>query len=106
MLESNVSRGDTCKEIGVTRHGSDDAEKARPYNGDGLPVNRNFERRRGKSFVDDLTGTGYCKCESRLVLRSTEVQPLFYDLFHPPCYHFSAGVTTKERDCPEPLKRL
>ena len=73
MLESNVSRGDTCKEIGVTRHGSDDAEEARLHNADGLPVNRNFERRRGKSFVDDLTGTGYCTCESRLVLRSTEV---------------------------------
>jgi hypothetical protein len=27
MLESNVSVGDTCKEIGVTRHGSDDEVK-------------------------------------------------------------------------------
>jgi len=35
---------------------------------------------RDKSLVDDLTGTGYCKYESRLVLRSTEIQPLFYDL--------------------------
>ena len=40
---------------------------------------------RDKSLVDDLTGTGYCKYESRLVLRSTEIQPLFYDLFiNPP----------------------
>jgi len=29
---------------------------------------------RDKSLVDDLTGTGYCKYESRLVLRSTEIQ--------------------------------
>jgi len=27
MLESNVSVGDTCKEIGVTRHGSENAAK-------------------------------------------------------------------------------
>ena len=40
---------------------------------------------RDKSLVDDLIGTGYCKYESRLVLRSTEIQPLFYDLFiNPP----------------------
>ena len=32
---------------------------------------------RDKSLVDDLTGTGYCKYESRLVLRSTEIKPLF-----------------------------
>ena len=40
---------------------------------------------RDKSLVDDLIGTGYCKYESRLVLRSTEIQPSFYDLFiNPP----------------------
>jgi hypothetical protein len=27
MLESNVSVGDTCKEIGVLRHGSDNADE-------------------------------------------------------------------------------
>ena len=30
-----------------------------------------------RSFVDDLDWTGYCKYESRLVLRSTEIYPLF-----------------------------
>jgi len=40
---------------------------------------------RDKSLVDDLTGTGYCKYESRLVLRSTEIQPLFYDLLKNKC---------------------
>ena len=29
--------------------------------------------RRDKSLVDDLIGTEYCKYESRLVLRSTEI---------------------------------
>ena len=33
---------------------------------------------RDKSLVDDLIGTGYCTYESRLVLRSTEIKPLFY----------------------------
>ena len=28
-----------------------------------------------KSFVDDFDRTGYCKYESRLVLRSTEIKP-------------------------------
>ena len=48
---------------------------------------------RDKSLVDDLTGTGYCKYESRLVLRSTEIQPLFYDLFiNPPVYLSLLGL--------------
>src|SRR5574339_655963 len=50
-----------------------------------------------KSFVDDLIGTGYCTCESGLVPRSTEIQPLFYDLFfHPPFSPFSAGVAVEQ----------
>ena len=36
----------------------------------------NFDYHRDKSLVDDLNGTGYCKYESRLVLRSTEIHPL------------------------------
>jgi hypothetical protein len=32
MLESNVSVGDTCKEIGVTRHGSENEEKNLVHN--------------------------------------------------------------------------
>ena len=48
---------------------------------------------RDKSLVDDLTGTGYCKYESRLVLRSTEIQPLFYDLFiNPPVIYPLLGL--------------
>ena len=43
MLESNVSVGDTCKEIGVTRRGSDDADKGQKHNAEYLSVNRNFE---------------------------------------------------------------
>jgi hypothetical protein len=33
MLESNVSVGDTCKEIGVARHDSDNAIKVISHNG-------------------------------------------------------------------------
>ena len=43
MLESNVSVGDKCKEIGVTRHGSEDADKVQKHNAEYLFVNRNFE---------------------------------------------------------------
>jgi hypothetical protein len=43
MLESNVSVGDTCKEIGARRHGSDDADKVQRHNAEDLSVNRNFE---------------------------------------------------------------
>ena len=43
MLESNVSDGDTCKEIGVTRHGSENAIKVQKYNAEYLVVNHNFE---------------------------------------------------------------
>jgi hypothetical protein len=43
MLESNVSVGDTCKEIGVTRHDSDDAVTEQKHNAEFLTVNRNFE---------------------------------------------------------------
>ena len=32
MLESNVSVGDTCKEIGVTRHGSENEDLKGVYN--------------------------------------------------------------------------
>ena len=93
MLESNVSVGDTCKEIGVARHGSDNADKVQRHNAEYLSVNRNFELSPRQIVCRRLNyGTGYCTCESRLVLRSTEVQPLFYDLFHPPCFGFSAGV--------------
>jgi hypothetical protein len=37
---------------------------------------RNFRQLSDKSFVDDFDWTGYCKYESRLVLRSTEIKPL------------------------------
>ena len=48
---------------------------------------------RDKSLVDDLTGTEYCKYVSRPVLRTTEIQLVFYDLFiKPPCLLSSAGV--------------
>ena len=43
MLESDVSVGDTCKEIGVVRHGSDNADKVQKHNAEDLFVNRNFE---------------------------------------------------------------
>ena len=43
---------------------------------------------RDKSLVDDLTGTGYCKSVSSLVLRTSEIQPLFYDLFIPPLLNY------------------
>jgi hypothetical protein len=36
-------------------------------------ADHNFDYFRDKSLVDDLTGTGYCTCWSRLVLRLTEV---------------------------------
>ena len=49
-----------------------------------------------KSLADDLIGTGYCKHESRLVLRSAEILPTFYDLIiNPPCYLISAGVAIR-----------
>jgi hypothetical protein len=38
MLESNVSVGDTCKEIGVTRHDSDDAVTEQKHNAEFLAV--------------------------------------------------------------------
>ena len=48
-------------------------------------ADRNFDYYRDKSLADDLIGTEYCKFESRLALRSTEIQLLFYDLFiNPP----------------------
>jgi hypothetical protein len=37
-LESNVSDGDTCKEIGVTRHGSENADKVQKHNAEYLSV--------------------------------------------------------------------
>jgi argininosuccinate synthase len=39
----DVSVGDTCKEIGVARHGSDNACKLQMHNAEQLRVNRNFE---------------------------------------------------------------
>jgi hypothetical protein len=39
---SDVSVGDTCKEIGVARHGSDNADKVQRHNAEYLFVNRNF----------------------------------------------------------------
>jgi hypothetical protein len=42
--ESNVSVGDTCKEIGVTRHDSDDAVTEQKHNAEFLAVNRNFDK--------------------------------------------------------------
>ena len=32
-------------------------------------------RENDKSFADDLVESGYCKCESILVIRSTEIFP-------------------------------
>ena len=42
MLESNVLLGDTCKEIGVPRHSSDDACAAQEHNADGLARESKF----------------------------------------------------------------
>jgi len=42
MLESNVFVGDKCKEIGVTRHSSDDACAAQEHNADGLARESKF----------------------------------------------------------------
>ena len=39
-------------------------------------ADRKLPRPSGKSFVDDLVESRYCKCESNLVLRSTEVFPV------------------------------
>ena len=36
------------------------------------------------SIADDFGATRYCKCESRLVLRSTKIQPALYDVFFSP----------------------
>ena len=59
----------------------------------------NFDYHRDKSLVDDLNGTGYCKYESRLVLRSTEIHPGFYDLFiNPPVLLLLLGLhASKQR---------
>lgn len=46
-----------------------------------LPANFKLTRRFDKSIVDDFDGSGDCKCESSLVLRSTEIFPVFSDLF-------------------------
>ena len=57
MLESNVSVGDTCKEIAFG-HDSDDAGRGRRHNAGALsPWIEISSYHRGKSFVDDLTGT-------------------------------------------------
>ena len=64
----------------------------RPEKVTDFAVDRNFDYYLNKSLVDDLIGTEYCKYESRLVLRSTEIYLLFYDLFQPPCILSSAGV--------------
>ena len=92
MLKSNVLFDNTCKSIGF-------AEiqiiglSAVFGKGAAFPGYRNFECYQRKSFVDDLIGTGHCKHESRLALRSAEVHPVFYDLsFIPPFSIFSAGV--------------
>ena len=42
MLESNVFVGDKCKEIGVTRHSSDDACAGQEHNADGLARESKF----------------------------------------------------------------
>jgi regulator of replication initiation timing len=52
MLESNVSVGDTCKEIGVTRHGSENLDKVQRHNAEDLSRNRNFEL--SPSFFETL----------------------------------------------------
>ena len=52
---------------------------------DRLRPNTKIDRLSGtefdKSFVDDFAKTGNCTCERFLVFRSTEVQPMFYDLY-------------------------
>ena len=54
---------------------------------------RNFDYHHDKSLVDDLTGTGYCKHVSRLVLRTAEIHPGFYDLFiNPPVFSPLLGL--------------
>jgi hypothetical protein len=72
---------------------------------DRLRPNTTFSRLSGtesdKSFVDDSDGTGYCTCESRLVLRSTEIKPLFRDLCKKP-QTARAKFRSKEAPCLAP----
>ena len=42
-----------------------------------MQAHHNSNRDGDKSIVDDFFASGYCKCESNLVLRSTEVFAVF-----------------------------
>ena len=55
-----------------------------------------------KSFADDLVESGYCKCESSLVLRSTEVFPVFL-WFVLPCWlwFFRLNLQILQKNMPE-----
>ena len=55
------------------RRNSEKQPGKRPEKVVDVEANRNFDYHRGKSLVDDLIGTEYCKYVSRLVLRTTEV---------------------------------
>ena len=69
----------------------------RPEKVGALVASSNFDYHHDKSLVDDLIGTGYCKYESRLVLRSTEIHPCFYDLFiNPPVDLSLLGLHLKQ----------
>ena len=94
MLESDVSVGDTCKEIGVARHGSDNADKVQKHNAEDLFVNRNFELS-PRQIVCRRLNTGQSTVSARVGL---SYDPLRFSscstiCFIPPCSHFSAGVT-------------
>ena len=52
------------------------------------PTNHKLIFALDKSFADDLVASGYCKCESVLVIRSTEVCAAFLR-FVLPCYFSS-----------------
>ena len=61
-----------------------------------LVPSSNFGYHHDKSLVDDLIGTGYCKHVSRLVLRTAEIHPGFYDLFiNPPVLLSLLGLLQK-----------
>ena len=54
------------------------------------PADNKLTRVCDKSFVDDLVASGYCKYESNLVLRSTEVFAVFLRFVLPCSVKFSA----------------
>ena len=58
------------------------------------PANYNTRYGNDKSIVDDFVASSYCKCESNLVLRSTEVFAAFLR-FVLPCFKIYFTVKKK-----------